>query len=121
MENSISFFYWVCPNTAYQVSDYEIAEKLKASEVEQKKTGGDGILTGVIAVFLANLLRPLAGYFKLPGTPLLVLSLFFYINKKSKKSLYQVVDLKQYTTKRLWIRPQSYKSFFSSCFPICLF
>ncbi|GAB3799596.1 DUF443 family protein [Virgibacillus kimchii] len=115
--------YWIFPNTAYKVNDHEIIKKMKSPEVEQNKTGGDSVLAGFLAVVLANLIGPVAGYFDVPSTPLvnsiilllvilLILFAFFYINNRSKKSLFSIVNLKQFPMKRLWIRPQSYKNFF---------
>ncbi|WP_255259856.1 DUF443 family protein [Lentibacillus sp. CBA3610] len=117
------FVYWILPNTAYKVNDLEIIETIKTPEVEQTDTGWLSVLGGIVAIILANLLRPLANVFNIPSSPfvnsiivmivlLLVLSLFFYINQMSKRRLYQVADIEQYSEKRLWIRPKSYKQFF---------
>jgi|SRR5690625_1046038 len=116
------FFYWILPNVAYRVNDPEIIEKIKTPEIKQDKTAWEGVIAGAIGVFLANLLKPLVNYFNVESTQLvnsiiilivfsLVLSVFFYINIRSEKRMAQVVDLKQYTTIRLWIRPQSYRHF----------
>ncbi|GAB3799585.1 DUF443 family protein [Virgibacillus kimchii] len=125
-------FYWIFPNTVYKVSDHEIVEKLKSPEVEQTKTGGATILAGTFAVILANLLQPLVNYFDVKSTQiansiivmiviLIVLSLYFYMSSRSKKSLYKVLNLKEYPTKQLWIKPQTYKHFLFVFFSYLLF
>lgn len=117
------FFYWILPNTVYKVNDHDIIEKVKAPEVKQNKTTRNGLLAGGVGVILANFLQPLVNYFDVEGTPLvnsiivaitflLGLSVAFYINSRSKKSLSKVVDFRQYSTKQLWIRSQSNKHFF---------
>ncbi|QKY69798.1 DUF443 family protein [Lentibacillus sp. CBA3610] len=116
------FFYWILPNTAYKVKDREIIEKIKTPGVKQSKTAWDGVLAGVVGVILANLLQPLVNYFDVESTPLvnsiivaitllIILSVFYYLNIRSKKSLSRVVNLEQYSKKRLWVRPQSFKHF----------
>ncbi|WP_152655070.1 DUF443 family protein [Oceanobacillus sp. CFH 90083] len=119
----IPFFYWIFPNTAYKVNDHESIEKIKTPEVKQDKKSWNGVLAGGIGVIIANLLQPLVNYFDIESTPLInsiivaitlliTLSVFFYINIRSKKSLLQVVDLEQCPTINVWIRPQSCKHFF---------
>lgn len=117
------FFYWILPQTAYKVNDHELIEKIKTPEVKQKKSGGEGVLAGLIGVFLANLLQPLVNFFDVESSPVvnsiivavvffIVVSIYLYINIRLKKKLAQVVDLKQHSPVRLWIRPQSWKHFF---------
>jgi len=126
------FFYWILPNTAYKVNDRELIEKVKAPEVKQNKTAGEGALAGLIGVLLANLLQPLVNFFDIESSPvvnsiivaivfLIVLSVYFYINIRSKKSLSKVVALKQHSSVRLWIRPQSWKHFSFIAFSYLLF
>jgi len=116
----------------YKVNDQEIIEKLKTPKIEQTKTRGVTILAGTVAIILANLLRPLGDYLNLPSNPfvntiivmiviLLVWSFYFYMNSRSKKSLYQVVNLEKNSKKRLWIWPQSCKHFFFILFYYLLF
>lgn len=125
-------FFWIFPNTAFKVNDQEVVEKLKTPEVKQTKTGWAGVFAGGVGVLLANLLRPLANLFNIPSSPfvnsiivmlvlIIVFSFYFYINKRSKKNLYQVVELEQLPTKRLWIRPKTYKYFFQLLFSYLLF
>ena len=125
-------FFWLFSNMMYEVNDKEIIEKLKTPEIEQTKTRGDTILAGTVAIILANLLRPLGDYLHLPSNLLvntiivmivilLVWSFYFYMNSRSKKSLYQVVNLEKHSKKRLWIRPQSCKHFFFILFYYLLF
>ncbi|WP_307786885.1 DUF443 family protein [Pseudogracilibacillus auburnensis] len=117
------FSFWILPNTAYKVNDHEIIKKMIAPEVKPKTTAGNGLLAGGIGIVLANLLQPLVNYFDVESTPLvnaiivgivffITLSVFYYINIRSKKKLTYVIDLHQYSMRRLWIRPQSYKHFF---------
>lgn len=91
------------------------------------KTEPKEIAAGLIVGLSANSIWLLGYYFNLPGTPLfntiivliaffLVLLVFFYINKRCQKSIYQVAHLKQYVTTRLWIRPPSYKNVFHTLF-----
>src|SRR5699024_7437089 len=102
---------------------HDIVEKLKAPEMKQTTSGWDSVFVGGLAVLLANLLRPLADFFNIPSSSfvnsiivmlvlIIVFSFGFYINRKSKKNLYQAVELERFPTKRLWIRPKSYKHFF---------
>jgi len=125
-------FFWLFSNMMYEVNDQEIIEKLKTPEIEQTKTRGDTILAGTVAIILANLLRPLGDYLHLPSNQLintiivmivilLVWSFYFYMNNRSKRSLYRVVNLDKYSKKRLWIRPQSCKHFFFILFYYLLF
>src|SRR5690625_8039480 len=99
-------FFWLFSNMMYEVNDQEIIEKLKTPKIEQTKTRGVTILAGTVAIILANLLRPLGDYLNLPRNPfvntiivmiviLLVWSFYFYMNSRSKKSLYQVVNLEK--------------------------
>jgi len=117
------FFFWIFPNPVYKVEDQEIVEKIKTPEVKQVNTGGRGLIGGGIAVLIANLLRPLTDYFDIQSSPfvnsiivmvvvILLLSLRFYINHLNKKNLYQVVNLEQLPTDRLWIRPKPIKHFY---------
>src|SRR5699024_2559232 len=119
----IPLFFWIFPNTIYKVNDHDIVEKLKAPEMKQTTSGWDSVFVGGLAVLLANLLRPLADFFNIPSSSfvnsiivmlvlIIVFSFGFYINRKSKKNLYQAVELERFPTKRLWIRPKSYKHFF---------
>lgn len=123
MEDCISIFFWIFPNPVYKVEDQEIVEKIKTPEVKQVNTGGRGLIGGGIAVLIANLLRPLTDYFDIQSSPfvnsiivmvvvILLLSLRFYINHLNKKNLYQVVNLEQLPTDRLWIRPKPIKHFY---------
>ncbi|MFD1335878.1 DUF443 family protein [Oceanobacillus iheyensis] len=120
----IPFLYWILPHTAYKVDDNNIIKKLEAPEVRQIKGIWDGMLAGGIGVLLANLLQPLVNYFEIPTTPLvnliivsiafmLILTVFFYINFKFQKRLCRIVNLEHYSEQHLWIRPRSYKHFFS--------
>jgi uncharacterized membrane protein (TIGR01218 family) len=117
------FFYWILPNTAYKVNNQEVIDKIRAPEVKQKTAVRDGLFAGIIGVILANLLHPMVSFFDIPSIPLvnaivvlivalLILSVFIFINMRSKKNLYRMVKLEHYTTKQLWIRPQSSKNFF---------
>ncbi|MFC0015760.1 MULTISPECIES: DUF443 family protein [Allobacillus] len=114
------FLYWMLPNTAYQVNHYELIEKIKAPKVKQKSTTREGLLAGLMGVLLASFLQPLMRFFDIEGTTLinssivlisflLVIFVYFYINQKNRKSLLQTVNLKNYSTIRVWIRPQSFK------------
>src|SRR5690625_4499181 len=125
-------FFWLFSNTMYKVNDQEIIEKLKTPKIEQTKTRGVTILAGTVAIILANLLRPLGDYLNLPSNPfvntiivmiviLLVWSFYFYMNSRSKKSLYQVVNLEKNSKKRLCIWPQSCKHFLFILFYYLLF
>src|SRR5699024_32993 len=117
------FFFWMFPNPVFKVEDQEIVEKLKTPEVKQaNNTGGLGLLSGGIAVLIANLLRPLTDYFDIQSSPsvnsiiviiavILMFSLRFYINHLNKKNLYQVVRLEQLSRDCLWIRPKPIKHF----------
>lgn len=116
------FSFWILPNTAYKVNNHEIIENIIAPEVNPKPTGGNGLLAGGIGLVLANLIYPLVNYLDIESTLpissiivaivfLIILSVFFYINRRSKKSLSKVIDLNQYSKKRLWIRPPSTKHF----------
>ncbi|MCR1836238.1 DUF443 domain-containing protein [Oceanobacillus caeni] len=91
------FFYWILPQTAYKVNDHELIEKIKTPEVKQKKSGGEGVLAGLIGVFLANLLQPLVNFFDVESSPVvnsiivaivffIVVSIYLYINIRLKKS-----------------------------------
>jgi|SRR5690625_926409 len=126
------FYFWILPNKVYQVNNQEIIEELKVPDPGRMKTEPKEIAAGLIVGLSANSIWLLGYYFNLPGTPLfntiivlitffLVLLVFFYINKRCQKSIYQVVHLKQYATTRLWIRPPSYKNVFHTLFMYLLF
>ncbi|GLO65764.1 DUF443 domain-containing protein [Oceanobacillus kimchii] len=115
------FMYWIFPNNTYKVNNLEIVEKIKTPDIEQKDAGGGlSILGGVVAILLANLLRPLANVFNIPSSPivnaiivlmvfLLVLLLVFNISKRCKKRINHVLDIEQYEEKQVWLRPNSIK------------
>lgn len=114
--------FWILPNPVYKVHN-DIVEKLKSPEIEQPKIGGASVIAGIFVMMLANLLRPLGNYFNLPSNyigntiiviilVLLVWSFYFYINNRSKKSIYHLINLDRYPKKKIWIRPQSFKHFF---------
>ncbi|MGY0691197.1 DUF443 family protein [Virgibacillus sp. FSP13] len=116
------FFFWMFPNRVYRVDDPNIVEKLKSPEVNHTEKGGFGGLEAGIGVLLATLLKPLADYFALPDAPLInavilgflvifALVMVASINNRLKKKLYSVVNLKELSTNKLWIRPQSIKHF----------
>ncbi|OEH54452.1 hypothetical protein AQ616_11885 [Oceanobacillus sp. E9] len=122
------FLHWILPNPVYKINN-EIVDKLAVPEREQPKTisAGTGALGGLIGVFLASLIRPLANMFHIPSTSLInfiitilvviiALSVFIYINTRSKRNLTAIVDYKHYPRKKLWIRPPSLKFFSSLCF-----
>ncbi|WP_152655071.1 DUF443 family protein [Oceanobacillus sp. CFH 90083] len=126
------FFYWILPNTAYKVNDFETIEKIKTPEVEQTDTGYLSVLGGLVAIFLANLLRPLANVFNISSSPFinliiimivlsLVLSVFFKINQRGKRRMNRVADIEQYPVKQLWVKPKSYKQFFFIIFTYLFF
>lgn len=77
MENFISILYWILPNTAYKVNDYELIEKIKAPKVKQKSTTREGLLAGLVGVLLASLLQPLVSFFDVEGTTLINSSIVF--------------------------------------------
>lgn len=116
-------FFWVLPNPVYNVKDQDIVEKLKTPERKPaNNTGGLGLLSGGLAVVIANLLRPLTDYFEIQSAPfvntiiviiavMLLLSARLYINHLNKKNLYQVVRLDQLPTERIWISPKPIKQF----------
>jgi len=117
------FFYWILPNTAYQVKDHDLIKKITVPEAPPQKTGMNGLLAGGLGVVLANLLQPLVNLFDVEGTTfvnaiivgavfIITLSVFFYININSNKKLAHTIDLHQYKKHRLWIRPQSPKHIF---------
>lgn len=123
------FLHWLLPNPVYKIDNHEIVEKLKVPEGNQPKTvsAGTGALGGLIGVFLASLIRPLANMFHIPSTSLInliitimvviiALSVFIYINTRSKRNLTAIVDYKHYPRKKLWIKPPSLKFFFGLCF-----
>ena len=114
------FLYWILPNTAYKVNDYELIEKIKAPKVKQKSTTREGLLAGLVGVLLASLLQPLVSFFDVEGTTLinssivfiaflLVIFVYYYINRKNRKNLYQTINLNEYSMVRIWIRPDSLK------------
>lgn len=116
------FSFWIFPNTAYKVNDNKIIENIIVPETKPKATEWNGLLAGAIGLVLANLIYPLINYLDIESTPLIssiivafvfliTLSVFFYINIRSKISLSKAIDLFQYSKKRLWIRPQSSKHF----------
>lgn len=105
-------FYWILPNTIYEVDDKNILEKLKSPEIEPSKTGVNNIVAATIAILLANLLKPLGDYLNLSSnyitniimvaiTVLIVFSIFIYVNRISKNKLYHLIDLRLYKKKRL--------------------
>lgn len=117
------FSFWIFPNTAYQVNDREIIKKIIVPDTRQKITAWQGLLAGVAGLFLANLLKPLVSYFNIESTLFLsavvvafvfiiTVLVVYYIHIKSRNSLLSKVDLQQFSVKRLWIRPQSFKHFF---------
>lgn len=119
----LPFFYWILPNTAYQVKDHDLIKKITVPEASPQKTGMNGLLAGGIGVVLANLLQPLVNLFDVEGTTfvnaiivgavfIITLSVFFYININSNKKLAHIIDLHQYKKQRLWIWPQSPKHIF---------
>lgn len=83
--------YYLIPYIEY---DHEFVEKLKVPEGNQlqKVSAGTGALGGLIGVFLASLIRPLANMFRIPSTSLInliiiiivvmiTLSVFVYVNR----------------------------------------
>lgn len=129
-KNLFPLFYWMYPNKVYEVNN-EAMEKIGMSEVEGENTGWQSGLTGVFALILGNLLYPLIHYFNVAITPLIssvcvvialvfVLTFFMYMNFKSGKKLSKVINLSQFSKKRLWIRPQSYRNFFFVLFSYIL-
>lgn len=126
------FTFWIFTNVAYKVNDHRMIEKIVVPKVNKQKIAWDGMLAGSIGVISANLLQPLMDFFNIESTPLIssiivgivfliTLSVFYYINFRSKNKIEQVVDLNQLVVKRLWIRPQSYKHFFFIFFAYLLF
>src|SRR5690625_426343 len=88
------FLYCIILNVAYRVNDATIMEKIKTPEIKQDKSAWEGVITGAIGVFLANLLQSLVNYFNVESNQLvnpiiilivfsLVLSVFFYISIKN--------------------------------------
>lgn len=125
-------FYWILPNTIYQVDDKDIIEKLKSPEIEPSKTGVNSLFGGAIAIVLANLLKPLGDYLKISTshntniymvtiTVLIVISFYTYVNRISKNKLYQVIELEGYKKIRLWIWPESKKHFLYILFSYLFF
>ncbi|WP_251046018.1 MULTISPECIES: DUF443 family protein [unclassified Oceanobacillus] len=98
------FLHWILPNPVYKINN-EIVDKLAVPEREQPKTisAGTGALGGLVGVFLASLIRPLANMFHIPSTSLInyiitimviiiALAVFVYINTRSKRNLTTIVD-----------------------------
>lgn len=126
------FTFWIFTNVVYKVNNHGIIEKIAVPEVKKKKIAWNGLLAGSIGAIIANLLQPLVNFLDIESTPLIssiivaivfliTLSVFYYINFRSKTMMEQVVDLDQLVMKRLWIRPQSYKHFFFIFFAYLLF
>ncbi|BAC13291.1 hypothetical conserved protein [Oceanobacillus iheyensis HTE831] len=128
------FLHWVLPKPVYKIDNQVIVEKLKVPDGSQPKTisTGTGALGGLIGVVLASLIRPLANMFHIPSTPLInfiitivvviiALSVFVYINTRSKRKLTAIVDYNHYPRKKLWIRLPSLKFFFNISFSYLFF
>lgn len=117
------FLFWIFPTSVFKVDEPNIVEKLKASNESRTKTGNTSMLGAGVGVFLASVLKPLSDYLAIPGSPiinaviLLVIVLFtfvlcMYINKMLKRKLYDIVNIKNLSTNKLWIKPKSVKHFF---------
>ncbi|MFD1335891.1 DUF443 domain-containing protein [Oceanobacillus iheyensis] len=128
------FLHWVLPNPVYKIDNHEIIEKLEVPQENHPKkiSTGTGALGGLIGVFLANLLRPLANIFNIPSTSLvnliitiivviIALSVFLYVNRRHEKNLTAIVDYTHYPRKKIWIKPPTLKFFFNICFAYLFF
>jgi len=115
------FFYWLIPHTVYKIEDEEALQQIKSPKAKQSKHSyGSIFVAGGISVVAANLLTPLMYYFNIPMATLvkfLMLFLFIglavfvrlYMSKVNQINAENIVKLAQLSTKRLWIRPQSWQ------------
>jgi len=121
------FLFWMLPNPVFKVDDLNIVEKLKSSQVKQTKTGHSSVFGGAIGVFIATLLKPLQNYLAIPSTPLvnavilMVVVVFVFIlctsiNNMFKNKLQSLVNLRELSMHKLWVRPRSIKHFFQTVF-----
>ena len=110
--------YWLIPVNVYKINDDELIEEIVSPYIKQKSVGLQGVLGGVVALGLGNLLYPLVEYLDLKITPLtssiiivviflLAVAFFFYSNILCGRKLRQDIDLGQYPKEKLWIRPQT--------------
>lgn len=111
------------PNRIFRIKDPELIEKLKVLKTKQANIGIAGVISGGMAVIIANLLRPLTDYFDIHSSTfanliivlvavIFMFSLRFYVNYSNRRSLYKVINLEQLETERIWIRPETTKHFF---------
>src|SRR5690625_2250671 len=116
------FFYWLIPHTVYKIEDEEALQQIKSPKAKQSKHSYESIfVAGGISVVAAHLLSPpLMYYFNIPMATLvkfLMLFLFIglavfvrlYMSKVNQINAENIVKLAQLSTKRLWIRPQSWQ------------
>src|SRR5699024_4709822 len=120
----IPAFAWIFPHTVYKVNREETLEKIEAptnpEEAKQKNIGELSLLGGAICIPLGSLVYSLLDkslsstslYINIIIVTIAYLSIVFfviYMNIRFKKSLRRVINLSDYPTEQLWIRPQSLK------------
>lgn len=121
------FLFWMFTTPAYKLNDLNILDELKNPKAKQQsdsKIGGGNFaaLGGSIGFLIALSLKPLGDYLLFPDTLMIntiilailvlsVLAFLVFINNKSQKDIYRIVNLGALTKEKIWIRPKSIKHF----------
>ena len=128
---------WVIPHTVYEVNDEKILKKIETSsnpeeKTKQKNVGELVLLIGAMGMPLGSVLYSLLDkslfsnsfYINIivVSIPyLFIVSLFIYLNIKFKKNLTRIIPFNDFSTVKVWIRPQSLKHKFATTFSFLFF
>jgi len=129
-------FSWIFTHTVYKVNNEETLEKLEPPNPrelpKQKSTGKLSLWGGAIGVSLGSLIYPYLNtslfldnlYINIMAMAIPYLFIVFsyvYIYWRFKKSLQQIIELQNFPTEKICIRPQSMKHMFTITFYFSLF
>lgn len=119
MENFISFCIG-SPEYCLQSQWLRVNRKNKSTQSETEINDSWRIACGVGRRTFSQFAATLVSFFDVEGTTLinssivfiaflLVIFVYYYINRKNRKNLYQTINLNEYSMVRIWIRPDSLK------------
>lgn len=130
-------FSWVFPHTVYKVNKEESLEKLEASsnpeeKSKQKNTGELSLILGPIGVLLGSLTYPILNTSLFSVSPyvniivmtipcIIIVFFMFILNMQFKKNFKRIIHIQDYSTVKLWIRPQSLKFMLTIIFYFVVF
>ncbi|GIO23657.1 DUF443 family protein [Oceanobacillus sp. J11TS1] len=114
------FLTWLLPNTVYRVDEKEFNEKIRIFQDESTEKRSP-LIIGLASVSAGSLLTPLSIYLELGTPPLInfflnitaILLLFIlrsYLSNQNKQKLKDKLQLNKSAEKRIWIRPNTFKS-----------